>query len=104
LICTPISDPRFPPLRAVMAGAFTFSHIGRSTKMAQQTKADRKAAAKKGVSTKQRMAAKKSGADAKRSAKSSGSTAMSGAKSLAESVLQAGKAVSSRVRAARTGR
>ena len=50
--------------------------------MAKRTKADRQAAAKKGAATRQREAAEKSGAEAKRSGKSAGKAAISTAGSL----------------------
>lgn len=72
--------------------------------MAQRTKADRQAAAKKGVATKQRKAAGESGGDARRSAETAAKTALSGVKSLGSAFKQAGKAVASRVGADRKGR
>ncbi len=72
--------------------------------MAQRTKADRQAAAKKAAATRQRKAAEKSGADAKGSAMGVGMAALSTAKSLGEAVKQGTKAVASRVGAVRKGR
>jgi len=79
-------------------------HDERGSDMAERTKADRQAAAKKGAATRQRKAAEKSGADAKRSAEGAGKGAISAAKSLGEAVKQAGKAVASRVGGIRKGR
>ncbi|MDQ3587426.1 MAG: hypothetical protein M3375_03625 [Actinomycetota bacterium] len=72
--------------------------------MAQRTKADRQAAAKKAAATRQRKAAEKSGADAKGSAMGVGVTAIATAKSLGEAVKHGAKAVASRVGAVRKGR
>jgi len=72
--------------------------------MAQRKKADRQAAAKKGAATRQRKAAAKSGADAKRSGQGVGNAAISTATSLGEAVKQGAKAVASRVGAVRKGR
>jgi len=77
-----------------------YVHDGRTDGMAQRTKADRQAAAKKGAATRQRKAAEKSGADAK----SVGMAALSTAKSLGEAVKQGTEAVSSRVGASRKDR
>ena len=72
--------------------------------MAQQTQAQRKAAAKKGAATRQRKAAQKSGADAKRSATSLGKQAVSTAGSIGAALVQGAKAVVGRVGAARKRR
>jgi hypothetical protein len=76
----------------------------RSNSMAERTKADRSAAAKKGAATRQRNAAAKSGTDAQQSAKASGNAAISTAKSLGETVKQGVKSLASRVGAGRKGR
>jgi hypothetical protein len=76
----------------------------RSNGMAERTKADRQAAAKKGAATRQRKAAEKRGADAKQSAKASGNAAISTAKSLGETVMQGFKSLATRVGAGRKGR
>jgi hypothetical protein len=75
----------------------------RSNSMAQRTKADRQAAAKKGAATMQRNAAEKSATDAKQSAKASGNAAISTAKSLRETVKQGVKSLATRVGAGRKG-
>ena len=75
----------------------------RSNSMAQRTKADRQAAAKKGAATMQRNAAEKSATDAKPSAKASGNAAISTAKSLRETVKQGVKSLATRVGAGRKG-
>jgi len=72
--------------------------------MAQRSKADRQAAAKKGAATRQRNAAAKSGGDAKRAGESSANTAVSAVKSFGDMVQQAGKSLASRIGAARKGR
>jgi len=64
--------------------------------MAQRTKADRQAAAKKGAATKQRKAAQKGAADAKSSAGSAGKAAVETAKSLGEAIKQGVKAITKR--------
>jgi hypothetical protein len=76
----------------------------RSNSMAERTKADRRAAAKKGAATRQRKAAEKSGTDAKQSAKTSGNAAISTAKSLSETVKQRVKSLATRVGVGRQGR
>jgi hypothetical protein len=76
----------------------------RGNSMADRTKADRSAAAKKGAATRKRNAAEKSGADAKQSAKATGNAAISTAKSLGETVKQGVKSLATRVGAARKGR
>jgi len=75
-----------------------------SNSMAERTKADRQAAAKKGAATRQRKAAEKSGADTKQSAKATGNAAISTAKSLGETVKQGVKSLATRVGAARKRR
>jgi hypothetical protein len=72
--------------------------------MAERTKADRQAAAKKGAATRKRKAAEKSGTDAKQSAKASGNAAISTAKSLGETVTQGLRSLATRVGAGRKGR
>jgi hypothetical protein len=72
--------------------------------MAERTKADRQAAAKKGAATRQRNVAKKSATDAKQSAKASGDAAISTAKSLGETVKQGVKSLATRLGAGRKGR
>lgn len=72
--------------------------------MAQRSKADRQAAAKKGAATRKRNAAAKSGEDAKGSAESTANAAVSAAKSFGDMVQQAGKSLASRIGAARKGR
>jgi hypothetical protein len=76
----------------------------RSDSMAEQTKADRQAAAKKGAATRQRKAAETSGADATQSAKASGDAAISTAKSLGETVKHGVKSLITRIGASRKGR
>jgi hypothetical protein len=73
-------------------------------RMAERTKADRQAAAKKGAATRQRNAAEKSATDAKHSAKASGNTAISTVKSFGETVKQGVKSLVTRVGAGRKGR
>jgi hypothetical protein len=69
--------------------------------MAQRTKADRQAAAKKGAATRQRRGAQKSGADVKQSGKSAADAALSTVKSVGDAVRQGAKSVASRVGAIR---
>lgn len=72
--------------------------------MAERTKADRQAAAKKGAATKQRKAAQKNAADAKRSATSVGNAAVATAKSFGEALKQGARSVASRVGGSRKER
>ncbi len=72
--------------------------------MAERTKADRQAAARKGAATRKRNAAEKSATDAKQSAKVSAGAAISTAKSLGETVKQGVRSLVTRVGAGRKKR